>query len=206
MKYSTVESWSKNVYNLNTKRAQVEAEGVIEWVTGSFGSKVSMLYPGAILAGDGARMEYTGVSFAGKGQELDTGAKVIHLGKNTCSVIDARSLSQEGGWAMTRCLVKVANGARGAKRFADCKAVILDKESSADAVPEVRVEESEAEVGYEASVGKISEEGVQYLRARGISERKARELMVRGFTEKVAKELPVEYAMEMNNLIRMEME
>ena len=136
---------------------------------------------------------------------MDTGAKVIHIGKNTCSVIDARSLSKDGGRAMTRCLVKIMDGAKGAKSFADCKSVILDDKSDADAVPEVKVEEDEAEIGYEASVGKISEEGILYLRARGISEQKARELIVRGFTERVAKELPVEYAMEMNNLIRMEM-
>ncbi|MBR0403282.1 Fe-S cluster assembly protein SufB [Candidatus Saccharibacteria bacterium] len=206
LKFSSVENWSKNMYNLNTKRAIVEEDGEMEWVTGNFGSKVSMIYPCTILEGDGARMEYTGVAFAGEGQDLDTGAKVIHIGKNTCSYMDMRGLSQAGGRVMSRSLVKVASKAENAKGFADCKSLILDEKSSADAVPVIEVKNNTAEVAHEASVGKLAEEQLRYLRTRGISEKAARALLVRGFTEKTTKELPVEYAMEMNNLLRLEME
>ena len=206
LKFSTVESWSKNVFNLNTKRAYVEEDGVIEWVTGSFGSKVSMLYPMGILAGARAKMEYTGVSFAGEGQVLDTGAKVVHLAEDTYSMINAKSLSSGGGVSMTRTLAKITKKALRAKSYTDCKSLILDNRSVSNAIPEVKVECNEAEVSHEASVGKISDEAVYYLQTRGISEDEARALIVRGFTGDVSKELPIEYAMEMNNLIKMEME
>ena len=206
LKFSTVESWSKNVFNLNTKRAYVEEDGVIEWVTGSFGSKVSMLYPMGILAGARAKMEYTGVSFAGEGQVLDTGAKVVHLAEDTYSMINAKSLSSGGGVSMTRTLAKITKKALRAKSYTDCKSLILDNRSVSNAIPEVKVECNEAEVSHEASVGKISDEAVYYLQTRGISEDEARALIVRGFTGDVSKELSIEYAMEMNNLIKMEME
>lgn len=205
MKFSSVESWSKNMYNLNTKRALVKEGGVMEWVTGSFGAKVTMLYPCTVLEGEGARMEYTGVTFAGAGQDLDTGAKAIHLGKNTCSVMDMRGLAKDGGRVMSRSLVKVAPGVEGVKAYADCKTLILDEKSVAKAVPVIDVQNDSAEVAHEASVGRLAEEQLMYLRARGLSEGAARGLLVRGFAGKVAKELPVEYAMEMNNLMRMEM-
>ena len=206
LKYSTVESWSKNMYNLNTKAAVVEADGKMEWVTGSFGSAVSMLYPSAMLRGEGAVCEYTGVTFAGTGQRLDTGVKVIHAAPKTYSYIDARSLAKDGGETTYRSLVEVRAGATGAKSFADCKSLMLDGRSRADTVPEVRMMESTAEVGHEASVGRLGERELAYLMARGLSEAEARGLMVRGFTEDISKELPVEYAMEMNNLIKLEME
>lgn len=206
LKYSTVESWSKNMYNLNTKRAVVEELGMMEWVTGSFGSKVSMLYPCTILKGRGARAEYTGVSFAGAEQNLDTGVKMIHLAPETNSYIDARSLAKDGGASTFRSLVEVTESAKNTKSFTDCKSLILDKKSRTDTIPVVLVKNKTATVGHEATVGKIGEKEIFYLRSRGISEEQARVLIVRGFTEQIAKELPIEYAMEMNNLIKLEME
>ena len=206
LKFSTVESWSKNVFNLNTKRAYVEEDGAIEWVTGSFGSKVSMLYPMGILAGARAKMEYTGVSFASDGQNLDTGAKVVHLAPDTYSMMVAKSLCKDGGVSTTRTLAKICQGATGARSYTDCKSLILDEKSISNAIPEVKVECNEAEVSHEASVGKISDEAIYYLKTRGINENEARAMIVRGFIGDVAKELPIEYAMEMNNLIKMEME
>lgn len=206
LKYSTVESWSKNMYNLNTKRVTVAAGGRVEWVTGSFGSCVSMLYPMSILAGEGARAEYTGVTFAGEGQTLDAGLKIVHAAPKTCSFVDARSLAKDGGSCTYRSKVKILKGAKGAKSFADCKSLMLDNKSRSDTVPLVEVSEPSAEVGHEAAVGKIGEREVYYLMSRGLSEIQARALIVRGFTDDVSKELPVEYAMEMNNLITMEME
>lgn len=206
MKFSTVESWSKNMYNLNTKRAIVEEGGEIEWVSGSFGSKVTMLYPMTILNGRGAKCEYTGVTFAGKGQIIDNGAKVVHVAPETCSTIHTKSLSKDDGVSISRTLAKICEGAKGAKAFIDCKSLILNEGAKAEAIPEVKVLEMEAEAAHEASVGKLSEEALYYLMSRGLSEEKARALIVRGFTSEISKELPVEYAMEMNNLIKMEME
>ena len=206
MKFSTVESWSKNMYNLNTKRAIVDEGGEIEWVSGSFGSKVTMLYPMTILNGRGAKCEYTGVTFAGKGQIIDNGAKVVHVAPETYSTINTKSLSKDDGVSISRTLAKILPGAVGAKAFIDCKSLILNPGAKAEAIPEVKVGEMEAEAAHEASVGKISEEALYYLMSRGLSEEKARSLIVRGFTSEISKELPVEYAMEMNNLIKMEME
>ncbi len=206
MKFSTVESWSKNMYNLNTKRAIVEEGGELEWISGSFGSKITMLYPMAILNGRGAKFEYTGVTFAGKGQIIDNGAKVVHVAPDTCSTINTKSLSKDDGVSISRTLAKILPGAKNAKAFIDCKSLILNEGAKAEAIPEVKVSCMEAEAAHEASVGKISEEALFYLMSRGLSEEKARALIVRGFTSNVSKELPVEYAMEMNNLIKMEME
>lgn len=206
MKFSTVESWSKNMYNLNTKRATVARNAEITWVTGSFGSKVSMLYPTTVLAGEKAKCEYTGVSFAGEGQILDTGAKVIHLAPETYSTINTKSLSKADGVSINRTLARISPEAKGSKAFIDCKSLILNEGARAEAVPEVKVDTMEAEVAHEASVGKISEEALFYLMSRGISEDKAVGLLVRGFTAEISKELPIEYAMEMNNLLKMEME
>lgn len=206
MKFSTVESWSKNMYNLNTKRAIVEEGGELKWISGSFGSKITMLYPMAILNGRGAKFEYTGVTFAGKGQIIDNGAKVVHVAPDTCSTINTKSLSKEDGVSISRTLAKILPSAKNAKAYIDCKSLILNEGAKAEAIPEVKVACMEAEAAHEASVGKISEEALFYLMSRGLSEEKARALVVRGFTSDVSKELPVEYAMEMNNLIKMEME
>ncbi|MBP5512023.1 Fe-S cluster assembly protein SufB [Candidatus Saccharibacteria bacterium] len=206
MKFSTVESWSKNMYNLNTKRAIVEEGGELKWISGSFGSKITMLYPMAILNGRGAKFEYTGVTFAGGGQIIDNGAKVVHVAPDTCSTINTKSLSKEDGVSISRTLAKILPSAKNAKAYIDCKSLILNEGARAEAIPEVKVACMEAEAAHEASVGKISEEALFYLMSRGLSEEKARALVVRGFTSDVSKELPVEYAMEMNNLIKMEME
>jgi len=206
IKYSTVESWSKNMYNLNTKRALVEEGGKIEWVTGSFGSKVSMLYPMAILAGRGASMEYTGVSLAGEGQDLDTGVKVLHQAPETRSLINSKSISKSGGKNTFRSLVKVLSGAKNARSFTDCASLMIDENSHNYTIPNFDIREDSASVAHEASVGKISEKELEYLCSRGMSEDTARGLIVRGFTNDISKELPVEYAVEMNNYLKMSIE
>ena len=206
MRFSTVESWSKNVFNLNTKRALVEAGGEMEWVSGTFGSKVTMLYPTTILKGEGAKMEYLGMSLASGEQILDSGAKAISLADNTSAIIRSKSVSKNGGVSMTKTLAKVGKGVKGVKAYIDCKSLILDSESRAYAEPMVDVNSGEAEVTHEASVGKLSEEILYYLATRGISEEKAKEILIRGFSEEITKALPLEYAMEMNNLIKLEMQ
>ena len=205
LRYSTIENWSKNMYNLNTKRALVEENGVIEWVSGSFGSHVGCLYPMSVLKGDNSRMEFTGVTFAGAGQNLDTGAKVTHIGKNTSSYMNTRSISKSGGISTFRSSVVVAKTAKGAKSSVSCQSLMLDSESRSDTVPAMDIRTRDASVGHEAKIGSISNDAIFYLMSRGMSEEDARALIVSGFADNVSKELPVEYAVEMNNLIRLEM-
>ena len=205
LRYSTFEYWSKNMYNLNTKRALVEEGGVIEWVSGSFGSHVGCLYPMSILKGDNSRMEFTGVTFAGKGQNLDTGAKVVHVGKNTSSYMNTRSISKGGGISTFRSSVVVEKSAKGTKSSVSCQSLMLDSQSRSDTIPAMDIRTKDAAVGHEAKIGSISNEAVFYLMSRGMSEEDARALIVSGFADNVSKELPVEYAVEMNNLIRLEM-
>ncbi len=205
LRYSTIENWSKNMYNLNTKRALVEEGGTIEWISGSFGSHVGCLYPMSVLKGDNSRMEFTGVTFAGHGQNLDTGAKVVHLGKNTSSSMNTRSLRKSGGISTFRSSVVVQKGASGAKSAVSCQSLMLDSESRSDTIPAMDIRTRDAAVGHEAKIGSISNEAVFYLMSRGMSEEDARALIVSGFADNVSKELPVEYAVEMNNLIRLEM-
>ena len=205
LRYSTIENWSKNMYNLNTKRALVEEGGVMEWVSGSFGSHVGCLYPMTILKGDNARMEFTGVTFAAAGQNLDTGAKVVHVGRNTSSVMNTRSISKGGGISTFRSSVVVEKGARGAKSSVSCQSLMLDSQSRSDTVPAMDIRTRDAAVGHEARIGSISGDAVFYLMSRGMSEEDARALIVSGFADNVSRELPVEYAVEMNNLIRLEM-
>ena len=205
LRYSTIENWSKNMYNLNTKRALVEEGGTIEWVSGSFGSHVGCLYPMSILKGDNSRMEFTGVTFAGAGQNLDTGAKVVHVGKNTSSFMNTRSISKSGGISTFRSSVVVEKGAKGAKSSVSCQSLMLDSESRSDTIPAMDIRTKDAAIGHEAKIGAISNEAVFYLMSRGMSEEDARALIVSGFADNVSKELPLEYAVEMNNLIRLEM-
>ena len=205
LRYSTIENWSKNMYNLNTKRALVEEGGVIEWVSGSFGSHTGCLYPMSVLKGDNAKMEFTGVTFAGAGQDLDTGAKVVHIGRNTSSYMNTRSISKSGGVSTFRSSVVVEKTARGAKSSVSCQSLMLDSESRSDTIPAMDVRTRDAAIGHEARIGSISGDAVFYLMSRGLSEEDARALIVSGFADNVSRELPVEYAVEMNNLIRLEM-
>lgn len=205
LRYSTIENWSKNMYNLNTKRARVEAGGTIEWVSGSFGSHVSYLYPTSLLAGEGARSEFTGITFAGEGQNLDTGAKVIHSAPNTSSYMNTRSISKGGGTSTFRSSVVVTKQAKHSKSAVSCESLMLDDISRSDTIPAMDVRTKDADIGHEAQIGKISDETVFYLMSRGMSEDDARAMIVSGFADNVSKELPLEYAVEMNNLIRLEM-
>ena len=205
LRYSTIENWSKNMYNLNTKRALVEEGGKIEWVSGSFGSHVSYLYPMSILKGKGAKMEFTGITFAGNGQDLDTGAKVVHAAPDTSSYINTKSISKDGGVSTFRSAVTVQKEAVGSKSSVSCESLMLDSISRSDTIPAIDVRTGKADVGHEAQIGKISNEAIFYLMSRGLSEEDARACIVSGFANNVSKELPLEYAIEMNNLIRLEM-
>ena len=205
LRYSTIENWSKNMYNLNTKRAKVEEGGTIEWVSGSFGSHVSYLYPTSLLAGEGARSEFTGITFAGKGQNLDTGAKVVHSAPNTSSYMNTRSISKDGGVSTFRSSVVVTKQAKHSKSSVSCESLMLDDRSRSDTIPAMDIRTKDADIGHEAQIGKISDEAVFYLMSRGLSEEDARAMIVSGFADNVSKELPLEYAVEMNNLIRLEM-
>lgn len=205
LRYSTIENWSKNMYNLNTKRAIVEEGGTIEWVSGSFGSHVSYLYPMSILKGRGSRMEFTGVTFAGEGQNLDTGAKVVHAAPETTSYMNTRSISKSGGISTFRSSVVVQKGATKAKSAVSCQSLMLDSISRSDTIPAMDIRTRDADVGHEAQIGRISDDAIFYLMSRGMSEDDARALIVSGFADNVSKELPLEYAVEMNNLIRLEM-
>ena len=205
LRYSTIENWSKNMYNLNTKRAKVEEGGKVEWVSGSFGSHVSYLYPMSILAGRGARAEFTGVTFAGKGQNLDTGCKIVHSAPDTSSYVNTRSISKSGGISTFRSSVVVNHQAKNSKSAVSCQSLMLDSESRSDTIPAMDIRTSQADIGHEAKIGRISDQAVFYLMSRGISEEEARALIVSGFADNVSKELPLEYAVEMNNLIRLEM-
>ena len=206
LRYSTIENWSRNMMNLNTKKAIVEKDAKVDWVSGSFGSKVSMLYPMSILKGDNAKTEYTGISFAGAGQNLDTGFKVVHIGKNTSSVITSRSISKNGGIATYRSLVSVLPNATNSSCSVTCDGLMLDDISRSDTVPVNNIENGQVSFSHEAKVGKISEKAIFYLMSRGLSEEDAKAMIVRGFANPVSKELPVEYAVEMNRLINLELE
>ncbi|AJA49876.1 FeS cluster assembly protein SufB [Clostridium pasteurianum DSM 525 = ATCC 6013] len=206
LRYSTIENWSRNMLNLNTKRAVVEKNGTIEWVSGSFGSKISMLYPMSILKGEGAKAEFTGITFAGKGQHLDTGAKVVHAAPYTSSTINTKSISKSGGVAIYRGAVKITPNAHHTKASVSCESLMLDDISRSDTLPVLDILNDEVDIGHEAKIGRISDEAIFYLMSRGISEEEAKAMIVRGFAEPIAKELPLEYAVEMNNLINLELE
>ena len=205
LRYSTIENWSKNMYNLNTKRAIVEEGGKIEWVSGSFGSHVSYLYPMSILNGRGASAEFTGITFAGEGQDLDTGAKIVHNAPDTSSYMNTKSISKSGGKSTFRSAVVVNKNAVGSKSSVNCESLMLDRISRSDTVPVIDVKTDKCDVGHEAKIGRISDEAIFYLTSRGLSEEEARAMIVRGFADNVSKELPLEYAVEMNNLIGLEM-
>ena len=206
LRYSTIENWSKNMYNLNTKRSRVEEDGRMEWVSGSFGSHVSYLYPSTILAGPRSSCEYTGITFAGAGQDLDTGCKMMLMAPDTRVSVSAKSLSKSGGKSTFRSEVIVGEKADRAKATVSCASLMLDDQSRSDTIPAMDVRNPTASVGHEATIGRISDDTIAYLMSRGMTEGEARTIVVNGFANPISKELPMEYAVEMNNLIKLEME
>jgi Fe-S cluster assembly protein SufB len=205
-RYTTIQNWSNNVYNLVTKRAVAHKNATMEWVDGNLGSKVTMKYPAIWLMGEGAHGEVLSIAFAGKGQHQDAGGKVVHVAPNTTSVITSKSISKNGGRGGYRGLLEVGKGATGAKSKVVCDALILDEDSRSDTYPYIDVKENDVDLGHEATVSKIGEEQLFYLMSRGLSESEASAMIVSGFVEPITKELPLEYAVEMNRLIQLQME
>jgi Fe-S cluster assembly protein SufB len=205
-RYTTIQNWSSNVYNLVTKRAVAYEDATMEWVDGNLGSKLTMKYPAILLKGRGAHGEVLSIAFAGEGQHQDAGAKITHLAPDTSSVITSKSISRGGGRATYRGLLKVAEGSHRAKSSVVCDALILDEESRSDTYPYINIGENDVTIGHEATVSKIGEEQLFYLTSRGLSETEAAALIVAGFVEPITKELPLEYAVEMNRLIQLQME
>ena len=206
LRFATIENWSRNMLNLNTKKCYVEENGKIEWIMGSFGSKVSMLYPLSVLNGSGAKCEFTAMSFAGLGQNLDTGLKVIHNAPNTSTIVNSKSISKDGGICTFRSNVLVKKQAVNSKLSLSCESLMLDSISRSDTIPVNTLLTDDVEFAHEAKIGKISDDAIYYLMTRGMSEEDAKALIVRGFAEPVAKSFPVEYAVEMNRLIDLELE
>ena len=204
--YSSIENWSKNTYNLNTKRAVVSKDGVIEWINGNMGSGVTMLYPASVLVGDGSKSDSLGIAFAGPGQNQDTGSKAIHVGKNTSSTIRAKSISKGSGVASYRGLLQVGVNASNAISSVNCDALLIDKESVSNTYPVMKIENDNSNIAHEATVGRIGQEEIFYLMSRGLSEEQALQMIVSGFIEPVVRKLPMEYALELNKLIELEME
>jgi len=205
-RYTTIQNWSKNVYNLVTKRAIAYRDATMEWVDGNLGSKITMKYPSVYLAEPGAKAEILSVAFAGAGQHQDPGGKVIHAAPHTQSSVVSKSISKDGGRAGYRGLVKVHKGAVGSKCAVRCDALILDGHSRSDTYPTMEIDEEDVQITHEATVSKVSDEQLFYLMSRGVKEDEAMNMIVRGFIEPIAKELPLEYAVELNRLIALEME
>ncbi len=206
VRYTTIQNWSNNVYNLVTKRMIIEEEAFGEWIDGNLGSKVTMKYPSLYLTGKGARGEVLSLAFAGKGQHQDAGGKAMHFAPYTTSTITSKSVSVNGGRSSYRGMVKIINGAKGSKSFVRCDALLLDELSRSDTYPVNIVNEQDVTLGHEASVSKIGEQQLFYLMSRGLSETQATSLIVNGFIEPIVKELPLEYAVELNRLINLSME
>lgn len=205
VRYTTIQNWSKNVYNLVTKRMFVEEEGFGEWIDGNLGSKLTMKYPSVYLKGRRARGEILSLAFAGGGQHQDAGGKAIHLAPETSSVIASKSVSKDGGRTSYRGLLKVVKGAENSKSTVRCDALILDPESRSDTYPTIAVDEKKVNIGHEAVVSRIGEEQLFYFQSRGISQTQAEVMIVNGFIEPIVRELPMEYAVELNRLIQLEM-
>src|SRR3989338_7389626 len=206
VRYTSIENWSKNVYNLNTKRAVVQENGIMEWINGNLGSKLTMLYPCSVLVGENAKTDYLGIAYAGQGQNQDTGCKVYHLAKNTSSNVISKGISKNGGISNYRGLVKIKRGAINSKASVRCDGLMLDNLSRSGTIPSMEVDENDVKVSHEAVVGKIGEEQLFYLMSRGVSEDEATRMIVAGFIEPIVKELPLEYAVELNKLIQLEIE
>jgi Fe-S cluster assembly protein SufB len=205
-RYTTIQNWANNIFNLVTKRAVAYEEASMEWVDGNIGSRLTMKYPSVYLMGRGARGEVLSIAYAGKGQHQDAGAKMVHIAPDTTSQITNKSVSKNGGKTTYRGLVKVAPGATGAKINVNCDALILDDRSASDTIPYIEVEEEKVTLAHEATVGRIGAEQLFYLMSRGISEPEAMSMIVLGFMEPFTRELPMEYAVELNRLIQLEME
>ncbi len=206
VRYTTIQNWADNVYNLVTKRAMAYDNATMEWVDGNLGSKLTMKYPSVYLMGAGAHGEILSIAFAGQGQHQDAGGKIIHAAPHTSSIITSKSISKDGGRSTYRGLVKVADGAKDVKSKVVCDALILDKDSRSDTYPVMEIDEAEVSIAHEASVSRIQEEQLFYLMSRGLSETEASTMIVNGFIEPLVKELPMEYAVEMNRLIELQME
>jgi Fe-S cluster assembly protein SufB len=206
VKYSSIENWSKNTYNLNTKRAVVDREGSIEWLSGNMGSGTTMLYPSSVLRGAGARSDSLGVVFAGPGQNLDVGMKAILVAPGTVATVRSRSICRGGGVATFRGLVRVTKAAKEAKASVNCDSLILDANSTVNTYPTLHVDSDTADVVHEATVGRIGEEEIFYLTSRGLTPEQAKKMIVNGFADPVIKRLPLEYAVELNKLLELEME
>ena len=205
-RYSSVENWSRDTFNLNTKRAIVEKDATMEWIGGNMGSGVTMLYPCSILVGEGARCDHLALAFANSGQWQDTGAKVLHMAPHTSSSVVSKSISKDGGVSVYRGLLKVAPHARNCTASVECDALLLDEKSRTDTIPDIQVRNNDVTIAHEAKVGRLSEEDIFYLTSRGLSLEEARAMIVNGFIEPIVRLLPLEYAVEMNRLIELEME
>ena len=206
VRYTTVQNWSRNVYNLVTKRAFVSQDGVMEWVDGNLGSRVSMKYPSVYLMGKGARGEILSLAYAQAGQHQDVGAKAVHVAPYTSSVITSKSISRDGGRNSYRGLLQIDPGAVGARSNIRCDALILDPHSRSDTYPTMKINESQSTVEHEATVSKVGEEQLFYLQSRGLTSAEATGMVVNGFIEPIVKQLPLEYAVELNRLIQLNME
>jgi Fe-S cluster assembly protein SufB len=206
IRYTTVQNWSNNVFNLVTKRAVAETDATVEWVDCNLGSKLTMKYPAVWLMGERAHGEVLSIAFAGEGQHQDAGAKIVHAAPNTTSNIFAKSISKDGGRSSYRGLLEVAKGAHGSKSKVVCDALLLDEHSRSDTYPTIRIGEDDVDVGHEATVSKVGDEQLFYLMSHGLTEEEAGKLIVNGFIEPIVKELPMEYAVEMNRLIELQME
>jgi Fe-S cluster assembly protein SufB len=206
IRYTTIQNWSNNVYNLVTKRAVAYEGATVEWVDGNLGSKVTMKYPSVYLLGPKARAEILSVAFAGAGQLQDAGGKVIHAAPDTTSTITSKSISKDGGRAAYRGLLRVAKGAEHTKAFVRCDALLLDERSRSDTYPSIEIDEEQVDIGHEATVSKVSDEQLFYLQSRGLTEIEAKTLIVNGFFDAFVKELPMEYAVELNRLLALQME
>jgi Fe-S cluster assembly protein SufB len=206
MRYTTIQNWSTNMYNLVTQRALVHEDATMEWVDANLGSKLTMKYPSCYLLGENAHGEILSMAFAGTGQHQDTGGKVIHFAPNTSSKITSKSISKGEGRASYRGLLKVYEGSKNAKSNVVCDALLLDQNSRSDTYPYIEIDEDDVTIGHEASVSKVGEEQLFYLMSRGLSEEQAISMVVSGFIEPLVKELPMEYAVEMNRLIQLQME
>ncbi len=206
IRYTTIQNWSPNVYNLVTKRARAEAEATVEWIDGNLGSKLTMKYPAVVMVGPKAHGEVLSVAYAGPGQHQDAGAKMTHAAPETTSIIDSKSISKDGGRTTYRGLVRVEEGAHHVKSHVRCDALILDEESRSDTYPYMEIEEKDARIGHEATVSKVGDDQLFYLRSRGLTEQQATAMIVNGFIEPITKTLPMEYAVELSRLIELNME